>query len=65
MNVVAVLLPWLALLLIGRVFQAILCLVLQVTVLGWIPAALWAVVVVQDDRRERQYQEMLRVLHGR
>ena len=65
MIVVAVLLPWLALLLIGRVFQAILCLVLQVTVLGWIPAALWAVVVVQDDRRERQYQEMLRVLHGR
>ena len=65
MIVVAVLLPWLALLLIGRVFQAILCLILQVTVLGWIPAALWAVVVVQDDRRERQYQEMLRVLHGR
>lgn len=62
---VAILLPWLALLLGGRMFQAALCLILQLTVLGWVPAALWAVVVVNDDKRERQYREMLRILHGR
>jgi uncharacterized membrane protein YqaE (UPF0057 family) len=65
MVVVAVLLPWLALLLGGHVFQAALCLGLQLTVLGWIPAAIWAVIVVNDDKRERQYRQMLRVLHGR
>ncbi len=63
--VVACLLPWLALLLSGRILQAAMCLCLQLTVLGWIAAALWAVLVVNDDKRERQYQEMLRVLHGR
>jgi uncharacterized membrane protein YqaE (UPF0057 family) len=63
--VVAVLLPWLALLLKGHIFQAALCLGLQLTVLGWLPAAIWAVLVIQDDKRERQYREMLRVLHGR
>jgi uncharacterized membrane protein YqaE (UPF0057 family) len=65
MIVVAVLLPWLALLLHKRVFQAAFCLGLQLTLVGWIPAAIWAVLVVKDDRRERQYREMLRLLRGR
>ena len=65
MIAVAVLLPWLALLLSRRFFQALLCLGLQLTVLGWIPAAIWAVLVVNDDKRARQYREMLRVLRGR
>jgi uncharacterized membrane protein YqaE (UPF0057 family) len=65
MIVVAILLPWLALLLEGHVFQAAFCLGLQLTILGWIPAAIWAVLVVRQDRRERQYREMLRQLRGR
>ena len=65
MIAIAVLLPWLALLLSRRFFQALLCLALQLTVLGWIPAAIWAVLVVNDDKRDRQYREMLRVLRGR
>jgi uncharacterized membrane protein YqaE (UPF0057 family) len=65
MIAVAVLLPWLALMLSKRFFQAAFCLGLQLTVLGWIPAAIWAVLVVNDDRRQRQYREMLRVLRGR
>jgi uncharacterized membrane protein YqaE (UPF0057 family) len=65
MVVVAVLLPWLALLLHRHVFQAAFCLGLQLTLLGWIPAAIWAVLVINDDRRERQYRQMLRLLHGR
>ena len=61
---VAILLPFLALLLRGRIFQGLLCLLLQITVLGWIPAAIWAVLVVNNDnaaRRHREYmQEMAR-----
>ncbi len=65
MIVVAVLLPWLAFLLRGRVFRAAFCLGLQLSVIGWIPAAIWAVTVVDQDRQERQYRQMLRILHGR
>jgi uncharacterized membrane protein YqaE (UPF0057 family) len=65
MIAVAVLLPWLALLLEGHAFQAVFCLGLQLTVLGWIPAAIWAVAVVNQKRREREYNAMLRVLRGR
>jgi uncharacterized membrane protein YqaE (UPF0057 family) len=65
MMVVAVLLPWLALLLHRRMFQAAFCLGLQLTLVGWIPAAIWAVLVVRGDRRNHQYREMLRLLRGR
>ncbi|PPQ30543.1 YqaE/Pmp3 family membrane protein [Rhodopila globiformis] len=65
MIVGAILLPWLAVLLGRHPFKAIACLLLQLTVVGWIPAAIWAVAVVRHDRREKQYQQMLRILHGR
>lgn len=59
MTAVAILLPWLALFLRGRVFQGILCLILQITLIGWIPAAIWALMVVNNDNQERRHQEML------
>ncbi len=65
MIAVAVVLPWLALLLRRHIFQAAFCLGLQLTVIGWAPAAVWAVLVINRDNRERQYREMLRVLRGR
>jgi len=40
---IALLLPWLTFFTIGRPIAGILCLVLQITVIGWLPAAVWAV----------------------
>ncbi len=39
----ALLLPWLQLFTIGRPIAGIVCLILQLTVVGWIPAAIWSV----------------------
>ena len=53
----AILLPPVAMLLCGKVFQAILALILQLTILGWIPASLWALFVVNShlaDVRNKQ-----------
>jgi uncharacterized membrane protein YqaE (UPF0057 family) len=61
----AILLPFLALALRGKIFQSILCLILQFTVLGWILAALWAVLVVHNDNAERRHKEMLATLTAR
>ena len=41
-DVLAILLPPLGLLSVGRVDQAIVCLILWVTILGWPIAAIWA-----------------------
>ncbi len=39
---IALLLPWLLFFTIGRPMAGIVCLVLQLTLIGWIPAAIWA-----------------------
>lgn len=62
---VALVLPWLALLVRGRILQGILCLLLQLTLLGWIPAAVWAVLVINNDNAERRHREMLGALSER
>jgi uncharacterized membrane protein YqaE (UPF0057 family) len=63
--VVAVLLPWLALMLRGRVIQGLLCLVLQITVIGWLPATVWALVVINNDNQERRHREMMDAIRPR
>ncbi|MFV1850904.1 MAG: YqaE/Pmp3 family membrane protein [Thalassospira sp.] len=40
---IALLLPWLLFFTIGRPIAGIICLILQITVVGWVPAAIWAV----------------------
>jgi uncharacterized membrane protein YqaE (UPF0057 family) len=58
----AILLPFMALLVRGKWVQALLCLLLQITVLGWVPAAIWAILVVNNDNSERRHREMLATL---
>ena len=41
--ILALVLPWALFFTIGRPLAGLVCLVLQVTLIGWIPAALWAV----------------------
>ena len=40
---IALLLPWLTFFTIARPLSGVVCLTLQLTLIGWIPAALWAV----------------------
>jgi len=37
MTFVAILVPWLSFFLRGRIFTGIICLLLQLTIIGWIP----------------------------
>ena len=41
--VIAIFLPFLVFFTIGRPIAGIVCLLLQITLIGWLPAALWAV----------------------
>jgi uncharacterized membrane protein YqaE (UPF0057 family) len=59
MIAVAILLPWLALMIRGYMFQGLICLLLQITLIGWLPAAIWALVVVNNDNQERRHRELL------
>lgn len=64
MTLIAILLPWLSFLLRGRILTGLFCLLLQITILGWIPAAIWAVISLQNSRAERRHKELIRVMKG-
>ena len=54
--IVALLLPWLVFFTIGRLIQRILCLVLQLTLIGWIPAAIWAVYALNQYQTDKKIE---------
>ena len=54
----AIFLPFLSFFTIGRPVSGIICLLLQITVIGWIPAALWSVYSLSQyntDKKLREY----------
>jgi uncharacterized membrane protein YqaE (UPF0057 family) len=54
---IAIFLPPLLFLTIGRPFAGIICLVLQLTLIGWIPAALWAVYALGQYKTDRRISD--------
>lgn len=56
---IALVLPWLAFFTIGRPIAGILCLILQITVIGWIPAAIWAVYALGQYKTDRKIAKAL------
>lgn len=65
MTLIAILLPWLSFLLRGRLIKGIVCLALQLTIVGWVPAAVWAVIDLQNARADRRNRRLIRTMrHG-
>jgi len=60
MTLIAILLPWLSFLLRGKLISGIVCLILQITLIGWLPAAAWAVISLQNARADRRTRRMVR-----
>jgi uncharacterized membrane protein YqaE (UPF0057 family) len=56
---IAIILPPLGMLLVGRLTLALVCLILQVTILGWPLAAIWAVLVVNNAEHEKRLRRAL------
>lgn len=62
MTLIAILLPWLSFFFRGKVIAGILCLVLQLTLIGWLPAMIWALVSLSEARAERRNQRMVKAI---
>lgn len=54
--ILALFLPWLAFFTIGRPFAGLFCLILQITLIGWIPAAIWAVYALSQYKTDKKIQ---------
>jgi uncharacterized membrane protein YqaE (UPF0057 family) len=57
--IIAILLPFLVFFTIGRPIAGIICLILQVTLIGWLPAAIWAVYALSQYNTDRKISEAL------
>lgn len=59
--ILALFLPWLTFFTIGRPFAGIACVILQITLIGWLPATIWAVYALgqykTDEKIEKALQE--------
>ena len=56
---IALLLPFLLFFTIGRPIAGIICLILQVTLVGWLPAAIWAVYALSQYKTDEKIEAAL------
>ena len=63
MILIAVLVPWLSFFMRGKILSGILCLILQLTLIGWLPAAIWAVASRVNGKNKAELKRMERRLN--
>lgn len=56
----AIFLPFVTFFTIGRPIAGIICLILQITIVGWIPAALWAVYALGQFKTDKKIEKALK-----
>jgi len=56
--IIAILLPFLLFFTVGKPIQGILCLILQCTLIGWIPAAIWAVYTLSQYNTDKKLEDL-------
>lgn len=57
--IISLFLPWLAFFTIGRPIAGVICLILQLTLIGWIPAAIWAVYALGQYKTDKKIENAL------
>ena len=56
---ISLFLPWLTFFTIGRPIAGIICLLLQITLIGWIPATIWAVYALSQYKTDQKIEKAL------
>lgn len=57
---VALLLPWLVFFTIKRPIAGVVCLLLQLTIFGWLPATLWALYGLSLYKTDKKIERVLK-----
>lgn len=56
---ISLILPWVTFFTIGRPFAGLLCLLLQITLIGWLPATIWAVYALGQYKTDKKIEKAL------
>jgi len=52
-------LPWLTFFTIGRPIAGVICLILQITLIGWLPATIWAVYALGQYKTDEKIRRAM------
>jgi uncharacterized membrane protein YqaE (UPF0057 family) len=55
----AIFLPFFVFFTIGRPIAGVICLILQLTLIGWLPAAIWAVYALGQFKTDKKIEAAL------
>ena len=53
----AILVPWFQFFTIGKPIAGVICLLLQLSLIGWIPAAIWSVYSLSQYKTDKKIQQ--------
>jgi uncharacterized membrane protein YqaE (UPF0057 family) len=56
---IALILPWLTFFTIGRPIAGVICLILQIILIGWLPATIWAVYALSQYDTDKKIEQAL------
>jgi len=56
---ISLILPWLTFFTIGRPIAGLICLILQITLIGWLPATIWSVYALSQYKTDRKIEKAL------
>jgi len=57
--IISLFLPWLTFFTIGRPIAGVVCLFLQLILIGWIPATIWAVYASSEYKTDKKIEKAL------
>ena len=57
---IALFLPWLTFFTMGMPISGVICLILQLTFIGWLPAAIWAFFAINNYYNEQRFNDLRR-----
>jgi len=52
--ILAIVFPWFQFFTIGKPIAGVICLLLQITLIGWIPAAIWSVYALSQYNTDKK-----------
>jgi len=55
----AIFLPFVTFFTIGRPVSGLVCLILQITIIGWLPAAIWSVYALGQYKTDKKIEKVL------
>lgn len=54
----AIFVPWLQFFTIGRYWAGVICLLLQISLVGWLPAAIWSVYALINYETDQKIEKL-------